>query len=152
MAEKKIPFRFVLEELESLAPAVKPMFGSHAIYVGDHILFILRQRDQHVDDNGVWVAMPAEHREAVKREFPVMRDIALFGPGPTGWQNVPQDSPRFEETMMRLIELAKARDPRIGKLPSGKARKLGRSKPSAVAKKAVRKKPAAKARMKTRSK
>ena len=54
--KKKVAFDFVLEELYSLEPTVKPMFGSHAVYVKDKIVLILRCRESYQYDNGVWLA------------------------------------------------------------------------------------------------
>src|SRR3712207_8476338 len=40
----KIPYFFVLEDLERLAPYTKMMFGLTAVYVADKIVFALRDR------------------------------------------------------------------------------------------------------------
>ena len=42
-----------------------------------------------------------------------MRSVAALGEA-TGWQNLPVDSPDFEEAVMRACELALAGDRRIG--------------------------------------
>src|ERR1019366_10222917 len=49
---KKIPFDFVLAELEELGPVTRPMFGCHAVYVDDKIVFILRDKSDPRDDDG----------------------------------------------------------------------------------------------------
>jgi hypothetical protein len=117
---RKIPFPFVLDALEELHPTTKPMFGSLGVYVGDRIVFIMRHKDNHTVDNGLWLATAGEHHESLARVFPSMRSLDMFGPGPTAWQNLPLESPDFEEAALRACELVRLRDPRIGKIPSGK--------------------------------
>src|SRR5215831_12577927 len=44
---KRLPHEFVLEALAGLAPRTHPMFGCLAVYVGEKIVLILRdKRDQ----------------------------------------------------------------------------------------------------------
>jgi len=117
---KKIPFEFVIEALEKLNPRINPMFGCHAIYVGEKIVLILRKREDFEDDNGIWLATTPEHHESLKRDFPSMRSIGLFGEKVTGWQNLPFDSVDFEESAMRACELILKHDQRIGKVPKAK--------------------------------
>jgi len=116
--KQKIPFEFVLEELDRLQPRVRPMFGCYAIYVGEKLVLILRKRDDnHVDDNGVWVAIPREHQESLKKEFPCMRSVRLLGKVETVWQNIPVDDDDFEELVLKACELIRKGDARIGKIP-----------------------------------
>ena len=117
---KEIPYAFVLEELAPLEPYTKPMFGALAIYSGEKILFILRRKDPPNPDNGIWMATIGEHHASLQKDLPSMRSIEIFGPGPTGWQNIPEDDIRFEEDAFRAITLAIKRDPRIGKVPARK--------------------------------
>jgi DNA-directed RNA polymerase specialized sigma54-like protein len=120
---KNIPFKFVLDELDNLNPILKPMFGCWAIYLGEKIVLILRQRKEHPTDNGIWVCTLAEHHKSLKSELKSMRSIKLFGPGPTGWQNLPVKSKFFEQDVQRVMELVKSNDPRIGKIPKRKPAK-----------------------------
>src|ERR1700722_16211148 len=41
-SRKTIPFDFVIAEIEELGPFTRPMFGCHAVYVDDKIIFLLR--------------------------------------------------------------------------------------------------------------
>jgi hypothetical protein len=118
--KKEIPYAFVLEELAPLEPYTKPMFGALAIYAGEQILFILRKKDPPNPDNGIWMATFAEHHDSLRKELPSMRSIEIFGPGPTNWQNIPEEDLRFEEDAFRAIALAIKRDSRIGKVPARK--------------------------------
>ncbi|HEY3430596.1 MAG TPA: hypothetical protein VGK39_07970 [Cyclobacteriaceae bacterium] len=117
-----IPFLFVLENLFSLNPMVKPMFGCHAVYVGEKIMLIMRNKsDNHDFDNGIWISTKSEHHETLKKIFPSMRSIQVLGNGATNWQNLPLDADDFEESANQICELILKNDPRIGNVP--KARK-----------------------------
>lgn len=112
---KPIPFSFVLENLYSANPLVKPMFGCHSVYVGNKIMLALR--DKNDEDSGVWIGTTKEHHESLKNDFPKMRSIKLFGPGTSGWQLLAKDSDDFETSVNHLCTLILRNDPRIGKIP-----------------------------------
>jgi len=120
---KSIPFDFVLEQLYSVAPVVKPMFGCHAVYVQNKIMLILRDREDFRRDNGVWIATLPEHHKSLVAIFPSMRTIELFGGSISSWQNLPQDADDFEESVMTVCTLILKKDPRIGKIPKPRNKK-----------------------------
>jgi hypothetical protein len=118
---KPIPHQFVLDAVAELSPVTRPMFGCLAVYVGEKIVCVLR--DKHGDttgDNGVWLATTREHHESLRGEFPNMRSIRALGKDVTGWQLLPAESPDFEEAALRACELILAGDARIGKIPKRK--------------------------------
>lgn len=114
----------MLEELDRLEPFVRPMFGCYAIYVGEKLMLILRDRADHPDDNGVWVAALKEHHASLKKEFPCLRSIRLFESMDTVWQNIPKEEDDFEELVLKVCGLIVKGDPRIGKIPKPKKKKL----------------------------
>lgn len=116
---KMAPHEFVLEAISGLEPKTRPMFGCLAVYVGEKIVLILRDKAAG-RDNGVWLATTAEHHESLRREFPNMRSIGVLGKDVTGWQMLPSEAPDFEQSALRACELVMARDPRIGKIPKRK--------------------------------
>lgn len=120
---KPIPFDFVLEELYSENPNVRPMFGCHAIYVRNKLVLILRKRNDHERDNGVWIATDPGHHESLKRLFPSMRSIELLGRNTTSWQNLPVDADDFEESVIKACSLILKNDARIGKIPKKKKKR-----------------------------
>jgi hypothetical protein len=120
------PFPFVLEALDSAAPATRPLFSCFAVYVGPRIVFALRDRPTHFADNGVWIATTQEHHASLLREFPHMRSIGVLGKAVTGWQLLPADAPDFESAALRACELVLRQDPRIGKIPKAKRGKATR--------------------------
>ncbi|HKF25673.1 MAG TPA: hypothetical protein VKB24_06840 [Candidatus Acidoferrum sp.] len=121
---KRVPHEFVLEALAGLTPRTNPMFGCLAVYVGEKIVLILRDRRDHTAaDDGVWLATSKEHHASLRRDFPSMRSIAVFGREVTGWQVLPASAPDFESAALRACELIAASDPRIGKIPRQKGPK-----------------------------
>jgi hypothetical protein len=118
--KKGPPYAFVLDELEELSPYTRPMFGCTAVYSGDRILLVLRERPTGVSDNGVWLATAREHHASLRSELPSLRSIAVLSDKGTGWQILPADGPDFEEEVLRACALVRAGDPRIGKVPKRK--------------------------------
>jgi hypothetical protein len=118
-----IPFNFVLDQLFTLDPTTKPMFGCHAVYIGPKIMLILRNKETHTDDNGVWISTRTEHHATLKKIFPSMRSINVLGIGETNWQILPVDEDNFEESALKVCELILKGDPRIGNIPKSKKKK-----------------------------
>lgn len=124
MKKKPLPFPFVFDELEGLPIHTKAMFGCTAIYVNEKIVLILRDKKDFPQDNGVWLATMAEHHDSLKKLFPDMRSLSLFGgSGPTNWQNLPKDCEDFEESVVKVCKLIRKSDPRIGKIPKARKKK-----------------------------
>ena len=123
---KAVPHAFVLEALAALSPETRSLFGCLAVYVADKIVLILRDRRDALADNGVWLATTEEHHRSLRRDFPNMRSIQVFGKNVTAWQVLPADEPDFEETALGACEMILAGDPRIGKVPG--SRRASRSK------------------------
>ena len=123
---KIAPHAFVLEAIDAVSTKTRSMFGSLAVYVGNKIVLILRDRSSGTADNGVWLATTEEHHHSLRREFPNMRSIQMFGKAVTSWQVLPVDAPDFEEMALRACELIVARDPRIGKVPASRRMKVAK--------------------------
>jgi hypothetical protein len=121
-----VPFEFVLDALAVTGYRTRPMFGCLAVYVRSKIVLVLRDKPATPESNGVWLATTKDHHESLLSVFPNMRSIPVLGPGVTGWQILPADSPDFEEAAVRACELVLAGDPRIGKTPKEKKRATSR--------------------------
>jgi len=119
------PFPFLLDELYPFEPVIRLMFGCQALYRADKILLILRDRADHTDANGIWIATSAEHHESLRMEFPSMHSIGILsgGKGETAWQMISMYDEDFETSAVRLCELIKNNDERIGKIPKQKKKK-----------------------------
>jgi hypothetical protein len=124
---KAVPYEFVLDALANLPTETRTMFGCLAVYLGDKIVLILRDRRDNGSDNGVWIATTEEHHTSLGREFPNMRSIQLFGERTTGWQVLPADAPDFEQAALHACELIVARDPRIGKVPKSRQKTIAKT-------------------------
>jgi len=116
----EIPFAFVLDYLERKDPQVRRMFGCFAIYLEEKLVLVLRKRQDHLRDNGVWLATRHEHHESLQRVFPSMRPVYLLGNKPSAWQNIPETADDFEESVVTACELVMKNDPRIGIIPKRK--------------------------------
>ncbi len=111
------------------------MFGCLAVYVGERIVLILRERQDYPADNGVWLATSAEHHDSLRRLIPSLRSIELFGRSVTHWQVIPSHAEDFERAALTACALVVAGDPRIGKVPK---RRLKSKLPVRVSKKSRR--------------
>ena len=123
---KRAPHEFVLEALAKVEPRTNPMFGCLAVYVGEKIVLILRDRPTLPKDNGVWIATAREHHESLRAEFPHMRSVGLLRKKITGWQVLGVDTPDFEQAALRACELVVKGDARIGKVPKRRGGKKRR--------------------------
>ena len=101
---------------------VKPFFGCYGVYVGNKIMLILRERKDHTEVNGVWIATSHEHHESLRKTFPSMHSVTILndGNGETGWQMIPVSAPDFESSVIELCQLIRRGDQRIGKVPKKK--------------------------------
>ena len=130
LKKKAVPFPFILDALAPADPLVKPMFSGHAVYIGEKIVFMLRDSPKLPRDNGLWIVFgesfdAAKDLRAMRKEFPSLRIIELLNGAIKHWMIVPADSPGFEAESLHACELALARDERLGRVPQsrrGKAR------------------------------
>jgi hypothetical protein len=135
---KAVPHEFVLDAIALLSPTTRHMFGCLAVYVGEKIVLILRDKPSYTEDNGVWLATTKEHHQSLRGDFPSMRSIRLLGKKVTGWQVLPADAQDFEEAALRACEFILAADPRIGKIPEARRARGSRAKKSANSEKRTR--------------
>lgn len=116
---RSVPFEFVLEELESLNPTTKPMFGCLAVYVGPKIVMILREKTDFTADNGIWIATTREHHASLKEDLPSLVSITIFSAN-SSWRNLPSSASDFEESALKACDLIRRGDLRIGTVPKRK--------------------------------
>jgi len=123
--KKNIPFDFVFEYMQPLPYVIKPFFGCHAIYLGEKIVLILRDKKDHPDINGVWIATSHESHESLRKVFPSMCSISIFSDGTTesSWQMLPADAADFESSVVELCKLVRRGDKRIGRVPKRKGKR-----------------------------
>ena len=116
---REIPFEFIFDYLLPIETTVKPYFGMFAIYSGERLLLMLRERDNQPEMNGIWIATAKGGHESLKKELPVLRRFSGLKETDSGngWQMIPVTADEFEETAIKICELIARRDPRIGKIP-----------------------------------
>ena len=123
--KKTVPFPFLIEALAPLDPVVKPMFSGYAVYVGDKVVFMLRDRPKLPEDNGLWIVFgekvdPVRDLSSLRKEFPSLRKIQLLHGAIQHWLLVPADGPNFETEAMHACEQVLARDDRFGRIPQSR--------------------------------
>ncbi|MBC7865667.1 MAG: hypothetical protein IAF38_22015 [Bacteroidia bacterium] len=123
--KNSVPYPFVLDLLSRLDFRIKPMFGCHAIYVGEKIMIILRKKEDHEDCNGIWIATDKEFHKSLKKEFPSMKSISILsnGKSETNWQMIPYDDDNFESSATLLCEFILKKDLRVGRIPKARKKK-----------------------------
>ncbi len=96
---------------------IKPMFGAWGLYHDFKILMILRKKQKPDSDTGMWLAVTDGCHAEIRKEVPQLRDLKMFGDGPTSWQVLGEDLPDFEETALKICALVLKEDRRIGRVP-----------------------------------
>ena len=119
-ARKRDPFPFVLEELISIRPTIKRMFGFTSVYLDDKLLCSLRDSAKQPGSNGVWLYTTTEHVESLGREFPQLPKRQLWRSGRNAWVVLASRLEGFEEYAFKACELILNGDQRIGRITRGK--------------------------------
>ena len=127
---KRPPYDFILEELGNIVTDIKPMFGAYGIYRDGQILMILRKKDKFDNDTGMWLGVVNGEYDSIRKTLPELRDLEMFGPGPTQWQVLGEDLDCFEEVALKICALIKKKDPRIGRTPKTRLKKKTKKKKS----------------------
>lgn len=116
--------------LEWLAEAVqmdptfvlKAWFGGRSIMLrGKHQLFLTTQGEPW---QGVLVCTFHEHQPSLLAEIPALRQHPILGK----WLYLPESAETFERDARRLVQLARAGDPRLGVAPSPRKKKKKQEK------------------------
>ncbi len=91
---------------------LKSWFGGRTIMLhGKHHLFLTTQGEPW---QGVLVCTFHEHHESLRAEFPALVPHPVLGK----WLYLPEAVDDFEREARRLVQRVRARDPRLGILPS----------------------------------
>jgi hypothetical protein len=116
--KRRDPFPFVLEELTSLRPTIKHMFGMTSIYLDDKLLCSLRDSLKQPGSNGIWLYTTAEEVESLAREFPGLSKRQLWRSRSSNkaWIILASRLENFEEYAFKACDLIVGGDRRIGRL------------------------------------
>lgn len=110
------PFPFILEELASLRPTVKAVFGFTHVYLDEKLLCSLRDATAQRGANGMWLYTTTEHVDGLAAEFPGLPRRQLWRSGKNAWVILASRLEDFEENALRACELILGGDQRIGRL------------------------------------
>jgi hypothetical protein len=116
-AKKKASFSFVLEELNSVSPMLKPMFGGFVVYIGEKMILFLYDQEKWPNFKGVSLATTPEHYHSLAQEFSSTRGAEPQKIGKRPWLLIPADAVDFEEQVLKACEMILNGDERIGRLP-----------------------------------
>jgi len=117
--KKQLPFPFVIEELDSLRPTIKRMFGFTHVYLEDKLLFSLRDDPKQKGTNGLWLYTTTEHLESLAKEFPHLPRRQLWRSKKNAWIILASKLEEFEEYAFKACELVLNGDQRIGRISRG---------------------------------
>jgi hypothetical protein len=117
--KRQVPFPFVLEELASLRPTIKRMFGFTYIYLDHKLLFALRDRVKQTGTSDIWVYTTDEHLESLAREFPLLPRRQLWRSRKNAWIVLASRLEEFEEYAFKACELVLKGDQRVGRVTRG---------------------------------
>lgn len=113
---KAIPFPFVIDELESLRPTIRSVFGFTHVYLEDKLLFSLRDSTTQTGSNGIWLYTTTEQADSLAREFTDLPRRQIWRSGKKAWIILASRLPEFEEHAFKACELILRGDRRIGRL------------------------------------
>ena len=113
------PFPFILDELVSIRPRLKRMFGFTYVYLDEKLLFSLRNSAKQPATNGIWVYTSTEHLESLAKEFPQLPRRQLWRSGKNAWLVLATRLEDFEEYAFKVCELILKGDQRIGRITRG---------------------------------
>ena len=123
---RQVPL-FVVDELSSLRPTLKRMFGFTYVYLDQKLLLSIRDSPKQPRFNGVWLYTEAEYIDSLRNEFPQLPKRCFWKSGKNGWVILASEFEDFEEYAFRACELILRGDRRVGRVTRGsskQARKL----------------------------
>jgi hypothetical protein len=121
--KKRNPFPFIIDELSSLRPTVKHMFGFVSLYLDDKLLCSLRDAVKQPGSNGMWLYTTTEDVDSLAREFPDLpkRQLWRSRSGNKAWVILASRLENFEEYALKACELILNGDRRIGRVSRARA-------------------------------
>jgi hypothetical protein len=131
-SKSRDPFPFILEELASIRPTIKRMFGFTSVYLDEKLLCSLRDSMKQPGSNGMWLYTTTEYVASLAREFPDLpkRQLWRSRSGDKAWVILASRLEGFEEYALKACELILRGDQRIGRLTRAKRSELTRCQPA----------------------
>lgn len=91
------------------------MLGCYALVHADKLLFLLREREDHPEYNGVFVATQPQYFDELQKLIHTSAMEVDIDGLPHSWIFISEDLDDFEAKVATACELAKGNDSRIGK-------------------------------------
>jgi hypothetical protein len=111
----KVPYDFVLKELYPLRPKIKKMLGGYILKADKKMILFLREKDEQIEFNGVFVATEPEHFAALQAEIHSSKMVFDFDGTKDSWIFISEDLDDFEQKVKKACEMIKNGDERMGK-------------------------------------
>jgi hypothetical protein len=109
------PYQWLWEPMEEDPTFVlRAMFGAKAAYLAGRLMLCFCASEEPW--RGVLVCTDRAHHAALVAEFPELAAHPIL----PKWLYLPEVADSFERTAVRLVSLARRRDPRIGVTPQPK--------------------------------
>jgi len=108
----KVPYDFVLRYLFPVRPQIKKMLGGYGLFYNKKIL---RDRENHPEFNGVFVATQPQFFDDLQNEIHASNMNFDLDGDPHTWIFLSEDLEEFDEKVKKTCEMIKAGDERIGK-------------------------------------
>lgn len=106
------PHQWLWEPLEGDPTFVlRAMFGAKAAYLGGRLMLCFCASEEPW--SGVLVCTDRSRQPALQADYPELAPHPIL----PKWLYLPETANTFERTAVRLVELARRRDPRIGVTP-----------------------------------
>ena len=112
----RLPFPFVLDELASIRPTLKRVFGFVYVYFDDRLLCGLRNSENQPNTNGIWLFTTSECVDSLMAEFPGLSKRQVWRSGKNAWIVLAARLAQFEEFALKACELMLNDDKRIGRI------------------------------------
>lgn len=111
------PHAWIWEPLETDPTFVlRAMFGARAVYLGGRMVLCFSAKSEPW--RGVLICTDQSQHAALMAEFPVLRPHPVL----PKWLYLSESAAGFESIAAKLVQLVRARDPRIGIEPQPRAR------------------------------
>ena len=111
----KVPYDFVLQYLYPLRPHKQKMLGGMGLFVEDKNVLLLREREDHPEFNGVFVATQPEYFDSLTSELHTSNMEFDIDGSYHSWIFISEDLEDFNDIVKKACELIKLADKRIGK-------------------------------------
>ena len=111
----RVPYDFVLQYLYPVRPRKHKMLGGMGLFVAEKNVLFLRERDNHPEFNGVFVATQPEYFDSLNEEIHSSNMEFDIDGSYHSWIFISEDLDDFNEKVKKACELIKLGDRRIGK-------------------------------------